>query len=79
MNFLKNFKPEAQAALSHLLLRVLCILIIERTCAQLVQQSSGTPAVLINYVIIGIYAVGFVLAAAKINMGYKFKYIIKIN
>jgi hypothetical protein len=60
----------AQAALSHILLRILVLLLVEGECARLVQQSSGKPAVLINFVIIGIYSLAFVLSAAKINIGY---------
>jgi len=64
------FSVAAQAALSHLLLRILVLLLVEGECARLVQQSSGSPAVLINFVIIGIYSLAFVLSATRINMGY---------
>jgi len=70
MSLLSMFSISSQAALSHIIMRILVLLLIEGECALLVQQSSGAPAVLINYIIIGIYAVGFVVAAAKINMGY---------
>ena len=70
MNIIKNFKPEAQAALSHLLLRVLCILIIERACAQLVQQSSGTPAVAGNYVLASLFALGLIIALINQKLGF---------
>jgi hypothetical protein len=70
MSILSMFSISSQAALSHIIMRILVLLLIEGECALLVQQSSGAPAVLINYIIIGIYAVGFVVAAAKINMGY---------
>jgi hypothetical protein len=51
-------------------MRIFVLLLVEGECAQLVEQSSGKPAVLINFIIIGIYSLGFVLGAAKINMGY---------
>jgi hypothetical protein len=70
MDYLRNFKPEAQAALSHLLLRVLCILIIEHACAQLVQQSSGTPAVAGNYVLATLFGLGFVVALINRKIGF---------
>ena len=56
-------------ALAHLLLRILCLLIIEHECAQLVQQSSGTPAVLGNYILASVYMVAFVLCLAQMKAG----------
>jgi len=61
MNILSKIKNETQAALSHLLLRVLCILIVEHDCAMLVQKSSGTPAVLGNYVLASIFGLGLIV------------------
>jgi hypothetical protein len=58
---LKKYTSEIIAALSHLLLRVMVLLLIEDECAQLVQQSSGQPAVLGNYILIGLFALGFLL------------------
>lgn len=52
------------------MIRILVLLLVETECARLVQQSSGKPAVLINFMIIGIYSIGFVLGTVKINMGY---------
>ena len=70
MSLLSLFSLAELSALSHLIMRILVLLLVEGECAQLVQQSSGRPAVLINFIIIGIYSLGFVLGAAKINMGY---------
>jgi hypothetical protein len=70
MFLLSLFSLAELSALSHLIMRILVLLLVEGECARLVQQSSGKPAVLINFIIIGIYSLGFVLGAAKINMGY---------
>ena len=70
MPLLSLFSLAELSALSHLIMRILVLLLVEGECAQLVQQSSGKPAVLINFIRIGIYSLGFVLGAAKINMGY---------
>jgi hypothetical protein len=70
MSLLSMFSLAELSALSHLIMRILVLLLVEGECAQLVQQSSGRPAVLINFILIGIYALGFILGAAKINMGY---------
>ena len=61
MEFLAKFSAEAQAAISHLFLRILCLLIIEYDCARLVQESSGMPAIRGNYVLASLYALGFIL------------------
>ncbi len=70
MSLLSVFSIVELSALSHLILRILVLLLVEGECAQLVQKSSGTPAVLGNFILTGIYALGFVLGAAKLNMGY---------
>ena len=70
MSLLSMFSISELSALSHIIIRILVLLLVEGECAQLVQQSSGKPAVLINFIVIGIYSLGFVLGAAKINMGY---------
>jgi len=70
MPLLSMFSISALSALSHIIIRILVLLVVEEECARLVQQSSGKPAVLINFIIIGIYSLGFVLGAAKINIGY---------
>ena len=70
MSLLSLFSLAELSALSHLIMRILVLLLVEGECARLVQQSTGKPAVLINFIIIGIYSLGFILGAAKINMGY---------
>jgi len=70
MSRLSMFSISALSALSHIIIRILVLLLVEGECARLVQQSSGKPAVLINFIIIGIYSLGFVLGAVKINIGY---------
>jgi hypothetical protein len=70
MSLLSMFSISALSALSHIILRILVLLLVEGECARLVQQSTGKPAVVINFIIIGIYSLGFVLGAAKMNVGY---------
>ena len=70
MNLYANFKLVDRAALSRLLLRVLCILIIEHSCAQLVQQSSGTPAVAGNYVLASIFGLALIVALFNRKIGF---------
>lgn len=70
MKLLEKYNFVTQAALTHLLLRILVLLLIEDECAQLVQQSSGMPAVAGNYVLIGLFALGFILIAARQRAGY---------
>ena len=52
MNIFKKIKSETQAAISHRLLRGLCMLIIEYDCARLIQQSTGQPMIRGNFVFI---------------------------
>ena len=70
MKLLEKYNFLEQAALSHMLLRVLCILIIEHACAQLVQQSSGTPAVAGNYVLASLFGLGFIVALINRKIGF---------
>lgn len=70
MNVSKSFTQVDRAALSHLLLRILCILIIEHSCAQLVQHSSGTPAVAGNYVLASIFGLALVVALFNRKIGF---------
>lgn len=65
-----NLLPEAKAAMSHLFLRVLCLLIIEYDCARLVQQSSGMPAVLGNYILASLFALGLILGLMNRKIGW---------
>ena len=64
-----QLKAEIQTALSHLLLRILCLLIIEYECANLVQQSSGTPAVMGNYILSSLFAIALLLTLFKRKLG----------
>jgi hypothetical protein len=70
MKLLEKYNFVTQAALTHLLMRVLVLLLIEDECAHLVQQSSGMPAVAGNYVLIGLFALGFILITARQQVGY---------
>jgi hypothetical protein len=70
MQLVKKYNFVTQAALTHLLLRVLVLFLIEDECAHLVQQSSGMPAVAGNYVLIELFALGFILIAARLRLGY---------
>ncbi len=58
-----------KSALSHLMLRILCLLIIEHECAQLVQESSGRPAVLGNYILASIYCLSLLLCFNRMRIG----------
>lgn len=69
MKNLLRLKVEIQTALSHLLLRGLCMLIIEYECATLVQQSSGTPAVMGNYILSSLYGIAFLTTLFKRKLG----------
>lgn len=70
MKLSSTFSPLRQIALSHLLLRILCLLIIEHECAQLVQKATGAPAVMGNYILASIYCLGFVLCLANLKIGF---------
>ncbi len=69
MKVMKTIGPLTQAARSHLVLRILCLLIIEHECAQLVQKSSGTPAVLGNYILAAIFIGGLILSFYNLKAG----------
>ncbi len=62
----------AQTVMSHLFLRILCLLILEYDCARLVQKSSGSPAVLGNYLLSSLFALGLLtcLVFPKMKLGY---------
>jgi hypothetical protein len=72
MKLLNNFVAESQAAISHLILRILCLLIVEHECARLVQESSGTPAIAGNYVLAALFLLAAVLCIIMPNkvVGY---------
>ena len=69
MNISNKFRSESLAAMSHLLLRVLCLLIIEYDCARLVQLSSGRPAVIGNYVLACLFGLGFIITMISKRIG----------
>jgi len=69
MKAMKTIWPLTLGARSHLLLRILCLLIIELECAQLVQKSSGAPAVLGNYILASIFLGGLILSYYNVKAG----------
>ncbi len=69
MNNIRKIRAETQAAMSHLLLRVLCLLIIEYDCARLVQQSSGRPAIIGNYILASFFGLGFIVSIIHRRIG----------
>ncbi len=70
MNYLKKFSAFGLTAMTNTFMRVLCLLIIEYDCARLVQQSSGRPAVIGNYILAAIFGIGFILMFMNLRMGY---------
>jgi hypothetical protein len=70
MNTLGKAKSETQAAMSHMLLRALCMLIIEYDCARLVQQATGKPAIAGNYFLTALYALGFLVSFVNRKAGF---------
>jgi hypothetical protein len=70
MNFLNKFSAFGLTAMTNTFMRVLCLLIIEYDCARLVQQSSGRPAVLGNYILASIFLLGFILMIMNLRVGY---------
>lgn len=69
MNNIRKFRSETLAAMSHLLLRVLCLLIIEYDCARLVQQSSGRPAIVGNYILASLFGLEFIISIIYRKIG----------
>ena len=59
INILSKVKSETQAAMSHMLLRGLCMLIIEYDCARLIQEATGQPMIRGNFVLASLYGLGF--------------------
>jgi hypothetical protein len=70
MNILSKVKSEAQAAMSHMLLRALCMLIIEYDCARLIQKVTGMPAIAGNYFLTALYALGFLVSFVNRKAGF---------
>lgn len=66
MNF---YSPHVFTAMSHLLLRILCLLIIEHECARLVQQSSGMPAVMGNYILATVFIIAMLCCSFNLKIG----------
>lgn len=69
MNILSKVKSETQAAMSHMLLRGLCMLIIEYDCAHLIQEATGQPMIRGNFVLASLYELGFLVSI--FNRKYK--------
>ena len=70
MNILSKVKSETQAAMSHMLLRGLCMLIIEYDCARLIQQATGQPMIWGNFVLASLYALGFLVSFVNRKVGF---------
>jgi hypothetical protein len=70
MNIFKKIKSETQAAMSHMLLRGLCMLIIEYDCARLIQQATGQPMIRGNFVLASLYALGFLVSFVNRKVGF---------
>jgi hypothetical protein len=70
MNILSKVKSETQAAMSHMLLRGLCMLIIEYDCARLIQQATGQPMIRGNVVLASLYALGFLVSFVNRKVGF---------
>ena len=64
------YSPAFQTAMSHLLLRVFCLMIIERECATLVQQSSGMPAIMGNYILASVFILAFLCCFGNLKIGF---------
>ena len=70
MNIFKTIKSETQAAMSHVLLRGLCMLIIEYDCARLIQQATSQPMIRGNFVLASLYALGFLVSFVNRKVGF---------
>ena len=70
MKLLSKIKSEAQAAMSHMLLRGLCMLIIEYDCARLIQETTGQPVIMGNFVLSSLYALGFLVSFVNRKVGF---------
>jgi hypothetical protein len=46
------------------------MLIIEYECARLIQQSTGTPAVAGNYVLVSLYTLGLIISLINKKIGF---------
>jgi hypothetical protein len=70
MNILNKFKSETQAAMSHMLLRGLCMLIIEYDCARLIQEATGQQTITGNYALASLYFLGFLVSFVNRKVGF---------
>jgi hypothetical protein len=70
MNILAKFRPETQAAMSHMLLRGLCMLIIEYDCARLIQEATGQQMIRGNFVLASLYFLGFLVSFINWKAGF---------
>ena len=70
MNILSKVISETQAAMSHMLLRGLCMLIIEYDCARLIQGATGQPMIRGNYVLASLYGLGFLVSFFNRKVGF---------
>lgn len=70
MNILSKFRSETQAAMSHMLLRGFCMLIIEYDCARLIQAATGQQTILGNYVLAALYFLGFLVSFINRKVGF---------
>jgi len=70
MNMSGKFKSETQAAMSHMLLRGLCMLIIEYDCARLIQEATGQQMIRGNFVLASLYFLGFLVSFINRKAGF---------
>ena len=68
MNSLKKIRSETLAAISHLLLRALCLLIIEYECVQFFQPPSR--ALIFNSSLAAVYLLGFIIVVINRKIGF---------
>ncbi len=69
MNSLRKIRSETLAAMSHLLLRALCLLIIEYECVLFFQQSLRNRAVIFNSSLASIFVLGFIISMINRRIG----------
>jgi hypothetical protein len=69
MNSLKKIRSETQAAMSHLLLRALCLLIIEYECIVSLQPIWRNRLVIFNSSLASIFVLGFIITIINRRIG----------
>jgi hypothetical protein len=67
MNSLRTIRSETLAAMSHLLLRALCLLIIEYECVLFFQQRNR--ALIFNSCLASIFVLGFIISMINRRIG----------